>query len=657
MTPEIRPRGTHLTYRPDIDGLRAVAVLSVVAFHAFPNSLKGGFIGVDIFFVISGYLISTIVFANLERRSFSILDFYNRRIRRIFPALITVMAASLVFGWFVLFSDEYRQLAKHIMAGSAFLANIALYRESGYFDNAAETKPMLHLWSLAVEEQFYIFWPLMLAFVRKYNWSFLPLTSALAVLSFAINLYLLTWNQSAAFYWPIARFWELMIGGLLAFAALHRPELLKWKTNAQSIVGIGLLAAGLLVINKDMPFPGWWTLLPTVGSALMISAGSTAWINKYLLSNRPMVWIGLISYPLYLWHWPLLSFIHIVDAKSQSHQLIPCAVLLAFALAWITYLFEKRVRSSLNRHTAIILLFLLAIVAFTSHRVFANDGFRERAIAAQFKFSESDKSLFDKSRYSDGSCVDLDKLSLLPEEVCLSNSTAPRVLFAGDSHALSLYGSIYAKRVPIDSILIAGYGCPLYPNLEYTPEHKLSYGNNCTAISNKALQIALASKPLETIVLSNIVPYYSSKDGDKKSVYRLSGRQLTKREAFEFGTGYLVSELLKSGKKVVFVIDVPQLKADPRDCVQRLSFMAPKPCEYSSAENFDERKDYLQAVDGLRRKFVGLEVFDPTGEFCHEGWCHFKDKDDLLYADFHHISIFASEKLLSQMQSEDYLAR
>lgn len=652
----IHPPGLHPKYRPDIDGLRAVAVLSVVGFHAFPNAMKGGFIGVDIFFVISGYLISTIVFSNLERGSFSIVDFYNRRIRRIFPALIAVMAAGLVFGWFALFSDEYRELGKHIVAGAAFLANIALFRESGYFDAAAETKPMLHLWSLAVEEQFYIFWPLMLFVVRKYNWSFLSITGTLAVLSFAVNLYLLHWRPSAAFYWPISRFWELMIGGLLAYAALHMPELIHRKSHVQSIVGVALLAMGLLLINKDTAFPGWWTLLPTVGSALLISAGPAAWFNKYVLSNKVMVWVGLISYPLYLWHWPLLSFANIISGNAPSNRLIVCAVALAFLFAWMTYqLLEKRIRFSHNRYTAIVLFATLAIVGVFAGQVYAKGGFPQRAIAERFKFSVADQNLFDKSRYSDGSCTSLNGMKLLPEEVCLSNSSAPRVMFAGDSHAVSLYGSIYAKRVQLDSILVSGYDCPFYPNLDYTPTYRLSYGNNCTAVASDALKVALAGKTIETVVLSNFIPFFSSRDAESRSVYRLNGHPLSNREAFELGEGDFVSSLLKAGKKVVFVIDVPHLRADPRDCVQRLPFWPARPCAYTADQNQAKRKVYLDAIAELKAKFAGLEVFDPTGAFCQGGWCRFEDNDNLLYADYHHISFYGSERVLELMRAENYL--
>jgi peptidoglycan/LPS O-acetylase OafA/YrhL len=239
----------HPKYRPDIDGLRAVAVLLVVMYHAFPGKFHGGFIGVDIFFVISGFLISSIIFSNLEGGSFSIAGFYNRRIRRIFPALLFVMGCSLAFGWTTLFADEYTQLAKHVAGGAAFVSNILLYRESGYFDNTSDTKPMLHLWSLAIEEQFYIFWPLLLAFVWKRKWSFLRITAVIALLSFVANIYLTQKSPDAAFYWPISRFWELMIGGLLAYAALHKPALIRRGKDLQSTIGFILLFAGAALIN------------------------------------------------------------------------------------------------------------------------------------------------------------------------------------------------------------------------------------------------------------------------------------------------------------------------------------------------------------------------------------------------------------------------
>ena len=236
----------HPAYRPDIDGLRGVAVLSVVGYHMLPKVIDGGFIGVDIFFVISGYLISLIILTNLQNNSFSFIDFYSRRVRRIFPALLTVMVASLIGGWFLFAADEYAQLGKHIAGGATYVSNFVLWHESGYFDGSAETKPFLHLWSLAIEEQFYIVWPLLLFFAWKKPRLILPLTGIIAVLSFAINVSLIGYDKTAAFYSPLSRCLELMIGGLLAYMSLHHDRLQKAYPNVQSILGCTLLILGIL---------------------------------------------------------------------------------------------------------------------------------------------------------------------------------------------------------------------------------------------------------------------------------------------------------------------------------------------------------------------------------------------------------------------------
>jgi peptidoglycan/LPS O-acetylase OafA/YrhL len=212
---------SHPKYRADIDGLRAIAVLGVVAFHAFPELLPGGFIGVDIFFVISGFLISTIIFENIEAKSFSFVDFYCRRIRRIFPALLLVIAASFAFAWFVLLPAEFKQLGKHILGGAGFFSNLLLWSESGYFDKSAEAKPLLHLWSLGIEEQFYIVWPLLLWAGWKLRINWLALIFSITVLSFFLNLHMVYADAVATFYSPLTRFWELSVGAVLAFLSPH----------------------------------------------------------------------------------------------------------------------------------------------------------------------------------------------------------------------------------------------------------------------------------------------------------------------------------------------------------------------------------------------------------------------------------------------------
>lgn len=215
---------THPKYRSDIDGLRAIAVLLVVGFHAFPHWVKGGFIGVDIFFVISGFLISSIILGNLESNTFSFTEFYSRRIRRIFPALLVVLTTCFTIGWFVLFADEYKLFGKHMAAGAGFVSNLVFWDESGYFDKAAETKPLLHLWSLGIEEQFYIAWPVLLWVAWRLHFNLLAMTLAVAAVSFFLNTKGIRTDAVATFYSPQTRIWELLTGSILAWFSLNRKN-------------------------------------------------------------------------------------------------------------------------------------------------------------------------------------------------------------------------------------------------------------------------------------------------------------------------------------------------------------------------------------------------------------------------------------------------
>src|SRR5262249_5222476 len=262
----LQARLSHPKYRPDIDGLRAIAVLSVVAFHAFPSWVTGGFIGVDVFFVISGFLISTIIFENLDRGTFSFAEFYARRIKRIFPALLLVLIASYAFGWFALLADEYKQLGKHIAAGAGFVSNIVSWNEAGYFDNSAETKPLLHLWSLGIEEQFYIVWPLLLWLAWKRKFNLLTITILVAVVSFYLNAKGIKEDAVATFYSPQTRFWELFCGSLLAWFPVYKKgayDTIKTKLD-------GWLATA---VYREKPEPDGKTLsnvLSFVGLLLLV---------------------------------------------------------------------------------------------------------------------------------------------------------------------------------------------------------------------------------------------------------------------------------------------------------------------------------------------------------------------------------------------------
>jgi len=339
-------------YRPDIDGLRAVAVLAVLGFHANLGALRGGFVGVDIFFVISGYLITGLILSALSRGTFTFAEFYTRRINRIFPALLVVLAATAAIGWTILFSREFQLLGKHIFGGAAFISNVILWREAGYFDSPM--KPLLHLWSLAVEEQFYLIWPLVAWLTWRWRRSAMPVViGAVVVISFLLNVLAVSRSMgTAAFYSPVTRFWQIMIGSLLIyFETRYQRPITRYLEKrpalhiGAAIFGIVLLLASLTIVDATTAWPGWYALLPVAGTVMLIAAGPDNWISTKLLANKYMVAIGLISYPLYLWHWPLIVFGRILSDRPVRPLVMMGIVALSFPLALATYRWvEKPIR-------------------------------------------------------------------------------------------------------------------------------------------------------------------------------------------------------------------------------------------------------------------------------------------------------------------------
>ena len=327
----------HLKYRADIDGLRAVAVIAVVLYHAFPNLVPGGFVGVDTFFVISGYLITGIIIEGLDSPAgFSFVDFYARRVRRIFPALILVLAATLAVK--ILLPSELASLAKNAIASAFFGANFMLLSEAGYFDIAAHLKPLLHLWSLGIEEQFYLVWPLALWLTTR-RWRG-TVIGAVIVASFALNVALVRSHPQATFYLPLTRAWELMAGALLVGVTIKSDRL-------REILGaLGVICGITFFKYTDRTiFPGWAALVPVVGAGLMI-LGQGSFFSRIILSHPLAAALGRISYPLYLWHSPLLVFLRTYLFRPLTTGESLLAILAATALAWLTYQFiELPIRS------------------------------------------------------------------------------------------------------------------------------------------------------------------------------------------------------------------------------------------------------------------------------------------------------------------------
>jgi peptidoglycan/LPS O-acetylase OafA/YrhL len=315
-----------------------------------------------------------------------------------------VLLACFTFGWFALLADEYKQFGKHMAAGAGFISNFILWNESGYFDNSAETKPLLHLWSLGIEEQFYIVWPLFLWLAWKRKFNLLIITIVVAIISFALNLNGVKQDMVATFYSPLSRFWELLSGSLLAWVALYRKDAFSsvkhridiWLShiiyrdsqerddrrlkNILSFVGLIFLLYGFWRINKTLSFPGCWALVPVLGAVLIITAGPTAWVNRTILSHKVAVWFGLISFPLYLWHWPILSFARIVESEEPSLSMRIAAIALSITLAWLTYNFvEHPLRFGAHGKAKVfVLMVLMAILGYVGYNAYSRDGYESR---------------------------------------------------------------------------------------------------------------------------------------------------------------------------------------------------------------------------------------------------------------------------------------
>lgn len=501
-------------YRADIDGLRALAVIAVIAFHAFPRKLPGGFIGVDVFFVISGYLITGIILNSCINGNFSIFEFYSRRIRRIFPALALVLISTLIMGWPILTNLEYAQLGSHAVAGAGFVANLVFWGEAGYFDRTAAEKPLLHLWSLGVEEQFYIVWPLLVWAMWRRGRHFALTLVMLGAISFLVSLYQTSASPSAAFFSPLTRFWELLVGGYLAsreaglagwssgrpHATAESRELSKatarhWtvSSNLMSVTGLALVIFPMVIINGQSKFPGWWAAVPVAGTYLMLRAGRESWIGLRLFSNPLMVWLGLISFPLYLWHWPLLSFAHFLYPTEPSKWVTVSAVAISVMLAWLTYvLLEQPLRLwSTPRHRVIALsCIMVAITAFGAAL------WKSGGAPGRFPGVVDELASFNydyRADYREGSCFLRTDQKASEFQTCVEPATAKAknlVLLWGDSHAAHLYSGLRTNFGAENRIAqLTSHGCPPFM------DHVSTQRRGCFDTNAEILKWATVNKP------------------------------------------------------------------------------------------------------------------------------------------------------------------
>lgn len=510
-------QNAHLIYRKDIDGLRAIAVLSVVGFHAFPQWIPGGFVGVDIFFVISGYLISSILFKTLDNGNFSFIDFYQKRVKRILPSLLIVLTFCYIAGWFSLLGSDFTSLGKHLAYGVGFFSNFILLSESGYFDTAAEYKPLLHLWSLGIEEQFYVIWPLVAVLTYRKRKLFISITIAMFICSLGAGFLALYNEPNEVFYLPQYRAWELLLGALLAYRTIQlktHTELIHTSksialANIKAIFGLTLILASIFFTNKYMPFIN---LPATFGTVLLISASNNSYINRNFLSNLFLVFLGLISYPLYLWHWPILVFSKQWASSTPTKIDISITIFISILLAYLTYRFIELPVKKASRITAIILLGIACVISGVGYWTFINDGVISR-------FPESVQYLVNTSSiYAEKTKIWQDyqgqRGCFLPDgyknnfqkfnnECMTANSTLNNhsLFLWGDSFSAILYSGIMdvKKTHPFTFSQYSVGACP--------PLIKIMENTHCNEYTKFIMEKIIQVKP-NTIVLSARWEFY-----------------------------------------------------------------------------------------------------------------------------------------------------
>lgn len=668
----------HPKYRPDIDGLRAVAVLAVICFHAFPQVLKGGFVGVDIFFIISGFLISGILLSSLKRGVFSFKEFYIRRILRIFPALIVVLSACYFIGWLVLLPEEFQQLGKHMVGGAGSVSNLFFWQEAGYFDNSADTKPLLHLWSLGVEEQFYIVWPCLLLLAWKRSVNTLKMAVCIIVGSFAVNIYTVHTDAVQSFYSPVARFWELLLGGLLAYIQLHmihveqrirqavnrllsrftarrlpvvNPVMLQ---NSLSILGVLLIGFAAIFVDKSL-FPGWWALLPTIGAYLVIAAGPLSVMNRWLLSSRPLVWVGLISYPLYLWHWPLLSFATIMEVKTPSLGIRVTAVALAFVLAWLTYQFvERPIRFGKRSNWKIYALaFFMILLAALGGVAYVKGNVRSSTLTKEI-VAQIEKLGFG---------LHFAKWSPCPNEAdtwnckILNPNKPAEIVLIGDSHSVHLASGLAELETVINHNIISrnGNGCMPVFELEWGGKQYYSCEND---VISKAFEEAISSENIKVIMLSGYAVWKIRPFNDDLQLEEVSDEQVNENAAIlEKALHITLSRLVASGKKIVFFVDTPVLDFEPTECatirpLYLWGHTSKDPCALPRPQFEQRNVEYHRIVKSAEKAFPTVKFVNLHDYLCDQDLCYALKDGVLLYRDHSHLSVDGSRYVFSKLVDE-----
>jgi peptidoglycan/LPS O-acetylase OafA/YrhL len=633
-----------MKYRADIDGLRTIAVIPVLFYHAglgFP----GGFVGVDVFFVISGYLITFLIISELNEHRFSILNFYERRARRLFPALFSMMLITFVAAAIIMVPLDLREFGKSIISTTLFAGNIWFYSQEGYFNEAAELQPLLHTWSLGVEEQYYVLFPVILiALSRFFSFKLLFASVAiLAVVSFIASVIMLPNEPEAVFFLPHLRAWELLIGSLLGLAAwrgwLARLSTVRSGMNLISLIGLAAVMWPILTYSPETPFPAMAAMAPCLGAALLIIAGnSPQHIVAHWLSLRPMVFVGKLSYSLYLWHWPVISLAFYMLGALSAFQGIVC-LLISTILAYASWRFvEQPFRSAraIGQRAIFAGSFgAIAIALGVGVAFWKLDGLPSRMEPSLLEMANGENYLHDRR-----DCHKVTPQRAEEGNVCLRGSTdaTPSFALIGDSHADAISPAIFEAAQQLG---LAGYQ---YTNSGFVPLPGTTRSGQSEADQIDALFAFLDARPsLETLIITGFWQRVFT-----GYTYRNAGVVLADDNYDGSGTAYNPKAATESlqrlagrfpDRQIILLDDVPTGEGlHIRAHLRLLRFNTDQVAGLTRTEKDEQRLTYEPYFIDIAEKVDNLHYLPFFKDICGVELCHLFDGDILLYRDGDHLS-------------------
>lgn len=622
-----------LPYRPDIDGLRAIAVLAVVLFHLDPRLAPGGYVGVDIFFVISGYLITSIVFREIHAGDFSLGRFYERRIRRLLPALLVVMVVSFMVAWRLLLPADFRMFSEALIAAALFAANVYFWKKTDYFSDSVEFLPLLHTWSLAVEEQFYILFPPALLLICRYRPRWLPWALAVLLLvSLGLSELALGDRPESSFYLPHYRAWELLAGAVLSIGTFPAPASVRTR-NILAVMGLALIAGCMFLYDKNTAFPGLSAFPVVLGTALAIHAGNGG--NSLVggwLGSKLLVFVGLISYSLYLWHWPLFVFVRYVLEPGQSSLLLDAALLIsAIGIATLSWRYVERPfrrgRGRQRRATVfaagslvLAIMILLALPGVLSRGApdrFPSDVVNIAAVAQE-------EIPFRKPCFG----LKPDQVNVAGNVCAIGMHGEPEFLLWGDSHALALAHGVdlAAKELGESGRFLGRSACP--PMISQSMAHL--YRRNCAAFNHAVLRYLEGQPSIRTVVLAGYWTRYLDE---------------TLKDSFARDLILLLDDLAGKDYRIVIIDQIPRIGWEIPSLMARSSlfgFAMPAMLDRDSHLASMEPFHRLLAPSLVRDK---IQLLDLSSHLCPEMMCNSDYQGVPLYRDAHHLSAAASAAL------------